>query len=185
MATVKEKATAARKSFLEMSKLAAAQRSAALRAVARKLRKEKKRIFEENAKDLGFAAKLIAEGKMQHSLLKRLKVDKEKLAEIIKEVEGVNAQQDPVGKTLSAIELDKGLELFQVSVPIGVICTIFESRPDALVQISTLCIKSGNAVILKGGSEAQHSNKILSELIREAIAEAGLPKDAVQLIETR
>ena len=185
MATITEKAIAARKSFLAMSKSTPEQRSNALKLLAKVLTKEKNRIFRENGRDLEFADKLVREGQISASLIKRLKVDKSKLDEIIKEVKGVNSQPDPIGKNLSAIELDKGLELFQISVPIGVICTIFESRPDALVQISSLCIKSGNAVLLKGGSEAMHSNKILAELIRGVLAEASLPKDLVQLIETR
>src|SRR3989344_5885388 len=172
--TIGQKATAARASFLAMSKSTSAQRSKALKILARKLAKEKNRVFTANGKDIAFADKLVKEGQMAASLIKRLRVDKPKLNEIIKEVNGVNAQPDPAGKTLSAIELDKGLELFQISVPIGVICTIFESRPDALVQISSLCIKSGNSVLLKGGSEALHSNKILAELIRESLEEAGL-----------
>ncbi|MBA7695010.1 Gamma-glutamyl phosphate reductase [subsurface metagenome] len=94
--------------------------------------------------------------------------------------------EDPVGKTLLVRELDKGLVLRKNTVPIGVIGVIFESRPDALVQISSLCVKSGNVVILKGGSEALHSNRILFELIREA-AEATDPvfKDTLHLVETR
>ena len=183
--SVKEKAIAARSAFLAMSKSTAAQRSKALKLLAAKLAKEKNRVFHENAKDLEYADKLVAQGKMQHALLKRLKVDRHKLDEIISEVKGVNSQPDPMGKTLSSIELDKGLELFQISVPIGVICTIFESRPDALVQISSLCIKSGNAVLLKGGSEAQHSNRVLAQIVRESLEGAGMPVDAVQLIEKR
>ncbi len=92
---------------------------------------------------------------------------------------------DPVGKTLAATELDKGLELYKVSCPIGVVGVIFESRPDALVQISTLCLKSGNAVLLKGGSEAANTNRILADVIAEASTKAGLPEGWIQLLETR
>jgi glutamate-5-semialdehyde dehydrogenase len=96
-------------------------------------------------------------------------------------VESVAEQQDPLGETLEARKLDADLELYKVSVPIGVVGTIFESRPDALVQIAALALKSGNAVILKGGSEASESNRTLYEIIREATAE--LPDGWVQLIE--
>jgi glutamate-5-semialdehyde dehydrogenase (EC 1.2.1.41) len=81
--------------------------------------------------------------------------------------------------------LDNGLDLYRVSCPIGVIGIIFESRPDALVQISTLCLKSGNSVLLKGGSEAANTNRILADIIGEASVEAGLPEGWIQLIETR
>jgi glutamate-5-semialdehyde dehydrogenase len=93
--------------------------------------------------------------------------------------------EDPVGQTISALELDQGLELFKVSCPIGVIGVIFESRPDALVQISSLCLKSGNGVLLKGGSEAARTNRILADLISDATAATGVPEGWLGLMETR
>ena len=84
------------------------------------------------------------------------------------------------------MEIDKGLVLYQESCPIGVIGAIFESRPDAVAQISSLCLKSGNAVVLKGGSEAQQSNKLIVSLLIEAASKVdGVPKAAIQIIETR
>jgi glutamate-5-semialdehyde dehydrogenase len=118
-------------------------------------------------------------------LLKRLKFDERKIAETVAGIESLIKLDDPVGKTLSATELDEGLELYKVSCPIGVIGVIFESRPDALVQISTLCLKSGNAVLLKGGSEAADTNAVLAEVISKASAEAGIPEGWIQLLETR
>jgi glutamate-5-semialdehyde dehydrogenase len=118
-------------------------------------------------------------------LLKRLKFDEGKIADCIAGIESLIKLDDPVGRTLSATELDRGLQLYKVSCPIGVIGVIFESRPDALVQISTLCLKSGNAVLLKGGSEAQHTNKILAEIISRASQSAGIPKGWLGLMETR
>jgi len=101
-------------------------------------------------------------------------------------VKAVAKLEDPVGKTLSKTELDKNLILEKVSVPIGVIACIFESRPEAVVQISALAIKSGNAVLLKGGSEALNTNKVLAEIIRKSIVDnEGIPIDSVQLLETR
>jgi len=101
-------------------------------------------------------------------------------------IRSVARLKDPVGKILGQIELDNGLILKKVTVPIGVICTIFESRPDVVVQISALAIKSGNAVLLKGGSEALNTNKALVEIIRKSIKDnKGVPVDAIQLIETR
>jgi glutamate-5-semialdehyde dehydrogenase len=93
--------------------------------------------------------------------------------------------EDPLGKTLYAMELDKGLELFKVSCPIGVVGAIFEARPDVLPQISSLCLKSGNAVILKGGREAKNSNEVLFKLMKDATETAGIPKEWIQLIEAR
>jgi len=90
-----------------------------------------------------------------------------------------------VGKTLLSTELDEGLELYRVTCPIGVVGIIFESRPDALVQISTLCLKSGNGVLFKGGSEARETNKILAQIITEATEEVGIPPNWIKLLETR
>lgn len=125
------------------------------------------------------------ENNLSDPLIKRLKFDKAKIADVIAGIQSLIKLEDPVGKTLTATELDKGLELYKVSCPIGVIGVIFESRPDALVQISTLCLKSGNAVLLKGGSEAHLTNKILAETILEASEKAGLPKGWLQLLQSR
>ena len=104
---------------------------------------------------------------------------------MIEGIHSLSKLDDPVGKTLLATELDNGLELYKVTCPIGVIGVIFESRPDALVQIATLCLKSGNAVLLKGGSEAKVTNRILADLIIAAAVKAGLPQDWAALLETR
>jgi glutamate-5-semialdehyde dehydrogenase len=118
-------------------------------------------------------------------LLKRLGFGRPKIAEAVAGLQSLIRLPDPVGQTLSAKELDSGLELYQVSCPIGVIGVIFESRPDALVQISTLCLKSGNGVLLKGGSEAAATNRILADIITRASVEAGIPDGWLGLLETR
>ncbi len=118
-------------------------------------------------------------------LLKRLKFDEAKIADVVDGIYSLIKLEDPVGKTLLSTELDEGLELYKVTCPIGVIGVIFESRPDALVQISTLCLKSGNGVLLKGGSEARETNRILSEIITEATVAAGMPAKWLALLETR
>ncbi|MEF8826064.1 MAG: glutamate-5-semialdehyde dehydrogenase, partial [Halapricum sp.] len=115
-------------------------------------------------------------------MVDRLKLDEGKLESIAEMVESVAEQEDPLGETLEARELDDDLELYKVAVPIGVVGTIFESRPDALVQIAALSLKSGNAVILKGGSEASESNRILYETIVEATV-GEVPEGWAQLIE--
>jgi glutamate-5-semialdehyde dehydrogenase len=117
--------------------------------------------------------------------LKRLRFDEDKINQACGGLASLIKLADPVGVTLSAMELDEGLELYKVSCPIGVIGVIFESRPDALVQISSLCLKSGNAVLLKGGSEAAETNRILAEVIAAAGEKAGIPAGWLALLETR
>ena len=156
-------------------------KNSALAAIAKNLDKRKDDIFEANQKDL----KRSEEENLAAPLLKRLKFDDAKLQGVIDGINSLINLPDPVGKTLSGTELDTNLELYKVSCPIGVIGVIFESRPDALVQISTLCLKSGNGVLLKGGSEASNTNRILTEIIAEATEESGIARGWIQLLETR
>lgn len=153
----------------------------ALLNIADTLYAHKEEIFKANDEDMRRSE---AEG-VSFPLLKRLRFDDAKLADVIDGINSLVKLEDPVGKTLSSTELDDGLELFKVSCPIGAIGIIFESRPDALVQISTLCLKSGNGVLLKGGSEAMQTNRILSRLIISASEAAGLPEGWCALLETR
>ncbi len=118
-------------------------------------------------------------------LLKRLKFDESKIKDVCDGLESLISLPDPVGQTLSALELDEGLELYKISCPIGVIGIIFESRPDALVQISSLCLKSGNATLMKGGSEAANTNRILADIINQASIETGIPEGWLTLLEAR
>ena len=116
---------------------------------------------------------------------KRLVFDEKKLRGVVDGLEALASLPDPLGRVLTRTELAEGLHLRRVTCPIGVIGIIFEARPDALVQISSLCLKSGNAVLLKGGKEALHTNRILAEVIRNATEAVGLPGDWIQLLETR
>ena len=139
-------------------------------------------ILTANEKDLEFAKK---EG-IASALIARLTLNEEKVRAMAKGIRSVVALPDPVGRVNSAMEMDQDLVVKQVTCPIGVIGAIFESRPDAVPQISSLCLKSGNAVILKGGTEAQNSNKLIVSLLVEAIEKVpGVPGHAVQMIETR
>ena len=104
--------------------------------------------------------------KPRGSVVKRLELDDPKIDAIIKGLMAVAKLDDPINQTVSALELDHGLELYRVTCPIGVVAAIFESRPDALVQIASLCLKSANAAILKGGKEAMRRNQLLAESIR-------------------
>jgi len=162
----------------KLASISGEDKNKALGKIADALEKNKKKLLEANKKDLE------ANKDINKSLYKRLEISEEKFSEMVDGVKSLIGLDDPVGKKLSSTLLDDGLVLDKVSVPIGVIGVIFESRPDALVQISCLCIKSGNCAILKGGSEANNTNKFLSELIRGAIGEV-IPKDAIQLISTR
>jgi glutamate-5-semialdehyde dehydrogenase len=182
MDEVRKAAEKSKKASYRLQSMSADSKDKALKAVAEALWRKRREIVSANDKDLQSAKK---DG-VSNTLLKRLKFDEQKLDESIASINALIKLDDPVGKVLEKTELDKGLILEKVSAPIGVIAVIFESRPDALLQISTLCIKSGNAVILKGGSEAERTNKILADTITAAIekVDAGF-KDAVQLLFTR
>ena len=129
------------------------ERNAGLEAMALAIESRRNEILDANAADMELANALLADGKLNHALIDRMQLSDSKIANtIVVGVRSVAGQPDPIGLTQAATELDKGLKLYRVSVPIGVLGVIFESRPDALVQIATLCLKSGNAVLLKGGS---------------------------------
>ncbi|NMB33395.1 MAG: glutamate-5-semialdehyde dehydrogenase [Clostridium sp.] len=153
----------------------------ALAMISKALIDRKDEILKANALDL----KRSNDEGLAAPLLKRLKFDGTKIADVTDGINSLIGLKDPVGKTLLATELDEGLELYRITCPIGVIGVIFESRPDALVQISTLCLKSGNGVLLKGGSEARETNRILVDIISKASIEAGLPPNWIGLLETR
>lgn len=165
-------------------KLAAANtelKNQALAQIAKSLLDRKDEIIKANTEDL----KRSEDENLAEPLLKRLKFDDAKIKDVVDGINSLIKLEDPVGKTMFSTELDKGLDLYKVTCPIGVIGVIFESRPDALVQISTLCLKSGNGVMLKGGSEARETNRILAEIISDATEKAGIPLGWISLLETR
>jgi len=165
----------------KLSALSTETKNKALQALADALRTGALGIAAANQKDLTAAE---ARG-LAAPLLARLKFQGVKIAQAAEGLESVVRLPDPVGKTLSARELDTGLELYQVTCPLGVVAMIFESRPDALVQMVGLALKSGNAVILKGGVEALESNRALAELLHTAGVAAGLPSGWMHLAESR
>ena len=179
--SITEVAAAAKSASIQLAAVETRVKNNALAEIARALKQRSDEIISANEQDLAAAEK----NNLAAPLLKRLKFDQSKIAEVCAGIESLIKLDDPVGKMLIATELDAGLELFKVSCPIGVIGVVFESRPDALVQISTLCLKSGNAVLLKGGSEAAKTNKILAEIIAQAGEKTGLPKGWIHLLETR
>lgn len=181
MSELIEKAKKAREASYSMALLNREQKDRALTAIADALNAGKDKIFEANAEDLRNAE----EANLEKPLIKRLKFADAKLADVTDGILSLKTLEDPVGKQTLHTTLDDGLELYRVTCPIGVIGVIFESRPDALVQIATLCLKSGNAVFLKGGSEAAATNKVLSEIIYDAGVSAGLPEGWLNLLTTR
>lgn len=142
-------------------------------------------IHAANAQDLRAADALVASGELGAAALQRLKLDQPRLRAVVDGVRQVAAFPDPIGRVTLATELDEGLLLERVTCPIGVLAVVFESRPDALPQIVALALRSGNAVLLKGGREAERSNRALHAAVRAALAAAALPAEAVALLEGR
>ena len=178
---VLECARAARSAALKMANVSSGVKNKAILAISEEIDRQKVQIEEVNSRDVSDASK----NGLPVPLIKRLRLDDSKIGDLRKGLELLAELEDPVGKTLYSSEMDHGLELYKVTCPIGVIGAIFESRPDVLVQITTLCIKSGNAVILKGGAETARTNLFLTGLIRKTIGLFEIPEDSVQLIETR
>jgi glutamate-5-semialdehyde dehydrogenase len=185
MKEVLVKAKAAQAAALQLANVPTEVKNIALQRAASAILENSDLVLSANAKDVDLAERLQRKGQLSKSLVQRLELDEHKLRDIAVMVESVANLEDPIGKTLSFMELDENLELYKVTCPIGVIGAIFESRPDVLPQISSLSLKSGNAVILKGGKEAKHSNEALFELMRKATEGAGIPKGWIQLIEAR
>jgi len=174
-------AAAASAAAIELAAIKTAGKNRALEMIAAAMEGSRERIVAANQTDLARAER----ERLAAPLLKRLRFDASKITEAVDGIRALIALPDPIGATLSATELDQGLELYKVTCPIGVIGVIFESRPDALVQISALCLKSGNAVMLKGGSEAAETNRVLADVITEASLAAGLPAGWLALMESR
>ena len=156
-------------------------RNAALLAMADELVARKDEIFAANRIDLAQAE----QDQLAAPLLARLKFAEEKLAAVTAGLRALADLPDPIGQTTLSRELTEGLNMYRITCPIGVIGVIFESRPDALVQIASLALKSGNTVLLKGGREALNTNRALCDALRAAAEKAGLPADFAQLLETR
>ncbi|MCR5395977.1 MAG: glutamate-5-semialdehyde dehydrogenase [Lachnospiraceae bacterium] len=168
----------AHKMKLASPKMAASSsetRNLALSNIAKALKEEKEQIFAANQSDLA-AAK---ENGVSPAVTKRLKFDEAKLQSVIEGLEQLQGLPDSIGTVQMNRQLDEGLVLKRISCPIGVIGVIFEARPDALVQISSLCIKSGNCAILKGGKETANTNKTLFQIIKKAAVDSGLPENCL------
>jgi glutamate-5-semialdehyde dehydrogenase len=158
----------------------AAGRTAALRAMADALRRGADAILRENAADLAAAR----QAGLAAALVDRLTLAPERIAKMAGSVEEVAALRDPVGEIIEGYVRPNGLEIQRVRVPIGVILVIYESRPNVTSDVAALCLRSGNAAILRGGKEAIRSNLAIHRALLEALGAAGLPSDAVQMIDT-
>ena len=150
-------------------------RNRALDKIVENLKAHKEDIFQANDKDLEEAEK----NEVSAAVIKRLKFNEAKLKDVLSGIEQLIKLEDPLEKVTLARELDEGLTLYRISCPIGVIGVIFEARPDAMVQISTLCIKSGNCAILKGGKETTFTNRVLFQLIHDSVVSVGLPNNCL------
>ena len=174
-----EKAKAARAASRKLARLSSEAKDRALLNIASTLVAHQEDVLEANERDY-LAGK--ANG-LTEALLDRLLLTPQRLESIASDVRSVAALPDPVGEVFDMRTLPNGLLAGKKRVPLGVIGSIYESRPNVTVDISVLCLKSGNACILRGGSEAIHSNTALAKLIRHAIADAGVPEDALQFID--
>lgn len=178
--TIREKALAMKRVCPEMANIPIATRNAALRAIADAIEENKEELKAANDKDMQTAE----ENGVPAPVRGRLKFGDEKIADITAELNGLVGLDDPVGVIQLRRQLDEGLTLIRQTVPIGVIGVIFEARPDAMVQVASLCIKSGNCSILKGGSEALNTNRLLFDVIHRAAVSAGIPEGSMMLAET-
>jgi glutamate-5-semialdehyde dehydrogenase len=182
---VRSLAQAAKAASRRLAPLGAGSKDAALEAIAARLEAEAAGTLASNAADVADAEPLVASGAMAEALVARLRIDETKLAGMVETVRSVARLEDPSGRVLARTLLDEGLVLEKVSCPLGVLAVVFEARPDAVTQIVALAIKSGNAVILKGGREAARSTAALVGAIRAGLADAGLPEDAVRSLPDR
>lgn len=179
--TIREKAAMMKLDSSKMASTDITVRNAALEKIAESLLAGKERIFEANAKDMERAQA----DNILPAVIKRLKFSEAKLSDAIAGIHNLIALPDPLFQIQLKRQLDEGLTLIRETCPIGVIGVIFEARPDAMVQIASLCIKSGNCAILKGGSETRETNKLLFELIYEATLSSGLPQGCLFQAEQR
>ena len=174
-----EKAQGARQAARTLACLSSETKDRALRCVAAALVARQKEILVANTADYAEAQ---ASG-MSEALLDRLRLDEARLKAMATDVLSVSALPDPVGEVFDMRTLPNGLLLGKKRVPLGVIAAIYESRPNVTIDIACLCFKAGNAIILRGGKETIRSNRVLAETVRLALVEAGVPAEAVQLIE--
>jgi glutamate-5-semialdehyde dehydrogenase len=153
-------------------------KNAALEAMAEALRRRAPEILEANARD----SEAGREAGLHSGLLDRLALDEQRLAGIASDVRTIARLPDPVGETIDGHRLPNGLDVRRVRIPLGVVAVVYEARPNVTIDCSALCLKSGNAIVLRGSSMAAHSNAVLAEVARAAVESAGVPADAVSIV---
>jgi len=180
-ALIRELATNARAAQRKLAAMPSAARAAALKLAAAQLRAGAQKVIEANAKDIasGEASGLSA------AMLDRLRLDDERIEGIANALDAVAELPDPLGEVISEDERPNGLKLSRVRVPIGTIGIIYESRPNVTADAAALCVRAGNAALLRGGSEAVHSNRAILQYLQAGLVEGGVPQEAVQLIPTQ
>ena len=186
MSNAQEAAKLAKKASISALQLSSDIKNKALIKIAEELTCNKDKILNANKEDLAKATELLNSGKMTQSMFNRLKLDENKLRDMIQGVKDIAQLDDPINKTIWEKQIADGMLLKKISCPIGVIGIIFEARPDVISQISSLAIKSTNAVVLKGGSEATETNKAIFEIINNTLKSIqGFPENLINLLFTR
>ena len=176
--SIEKMAKAAREASRKMAACPGTVKNAVLGSIAKKLKAQADKIKAENAKDVAEAR----ERGLSSAMIDRLTVTDKVIAGMIQGLSEVAALADPIGSLTETVVRPNGLEVARMRIPLGVVCMIYESRPNVTVDSAGLCLKAGNAVILRGGSEAIRSNRILGDIIREALSENGLPENCVQVV---
>jgi glutamate-5-semialdehyde dehydrogenase len=176
-AHVRALAEAARTAARQVAKATSAQRTKALEAMAASVRAHKAELLAANAQDLA-----AAEGRLSAPMIDRLRLDDARVEGIARAIEEVAAQPDLVGRVERLERRPNGLEIARMRIPLGVVAIVYESRPNVTTDAAALCLKAGNACILRGGSEAIHSNRALGRAVAAGLAAAGLPAEAVQIV---
>jgi glutamate-5-semialdehyde dehydrogenase len=178
--TIRQMATKARAAARQLATLPGAQKDAALHKIADALLANQSTLIEENKRDLNQAQS----DNVAAPLIARLTLSDKKIATMAQGLREIAAQVDPVGQTLEAYDRPNGLRIEKRRVPIGVVAIIFESRPNVTADAAAICLKSGNACILRGGKEAIHSNRAIATIIKEGLKASGIHEHSVQLVET-
>ena len=176
----------AREAALRLAPLSDEQRRKPLLAVADAIEHRSAEILAANEIDCAAAKQMVEQGKMSQALFKRLQTSERGVKQMAAQVREVAALEDPLGRELAVTELDQNLVLHKVTCPLGVVAVIFESRPDVIPQVASLALRTGNALLLKGGSEALNTNTVLVNIWRNAIAAfPEIPAESVNLLQTR
>ena len=176
--SVAEICAAAKEASRALARADSGTRDAALEAIATALEERTAEVLEANARDMEAGA----EAGLSSALLDRLKLTAERVAAMARDVRSIAALPDPVGETIEGWRLPNGLDVRKVRVPLGVVAVVYESRPNVTIDCSALCLKSGNAIVLRGSSMASHSNAVLAGIARDGATAAGLPADAIALV---